>query len=142
MEAKHQYNFNFLMGMLLGGVIGGFTTFVLGTKEGSRFAEELIKKAEMYEKELEKKISLMEKNGGTLLREASSIIRSEAVKEITALSEKLNDKNITSDKVSLITPLVHQSQRTQEKNRPSSTANRISELRKRFFKKNGKHLQK
>lgn len=137
MESKHHYNLNFLIGLVLGGLLGGVTIFVLGTKEGKKFAEKLIEKAELYEEELEKKLTLFETKGEKIITDLSAsqnpvIKELKEVKKNSSSGKLILPKNITSDIGQTLTNL----EKIQRKG-----VFLTASVRKRFFKKDGKKLQ-
>ena len=66
-------NGNFWIGFFLGGLVGAFIVYLLGTKEGKKVAERFLEQAELYEEELEEKVASIQKKGEELLSEVKTV---------------------------------------------------------------------
>src|SRR3989344_4619720 len=69
---EKQGNF-FWFGFFLGGLIGAFIIFILGTKEGKKLAEKLEEKGELFEEDLEEKVAKLQKKGEDLVAQANRV---------------------------------------------------------------------
>lgn len=63
----------FWVGFFLGGLVGAFIIFLMGTKRGRKLACQLVEEAETYEEELEEKVAKLQKKGEAFLEEAKGI---------------------------------------------------------------------
>lgn len=120
---------NFWLGFFLGGLIGAFIIFLLGTKQGRKILEEIVEKAELYEEELEEKISQLQKKGEDLLQEA------EEVKEKVVRDVETGKKTISDSLVSKIDQTLTKIEDIQKKGVALT-----EEVHHHYFKKNGKKL--
>jgi len=120
---------NFWLGFFLGGLVGAFIIFVLGTKEGRKIAEKLVEQAEIYEEELEEKVAKLQKHGENLLEEAK------AVKEKVAKEAAGGKKSISNKLVSKMDETLSKIEDIQKKG-----VELTREVHRNYFKKNGKPL--
>jgi gas vesicle protein len=120
---------NFWLGFFLGGVVGAFILFVLGTKEGKKIAEKLIEQAETYEEELEEKVAKLQKHGENLLEEAKAV-KEKVTKEVTG-----GKKSISNKLVSKMDETLTKIEDIQKKG-----VELTREVHRNYFKKNGKPL--
>ncbi|OGG26286.1 hypothetical protein A2960_04915 [Candidatus Gottesmanbacteria bacterium RIFCSPLOWO2_01_FULL_39_12b] len=119
----------FWFGFFLGGLFGAFLIFVLGTKEGKKLTDELTEKVELYEEELEDKVSKLQKKGEELLQQAEAV-KDSVVKEVEGRNQ------IASD--ALISKMDHSLSNIE--NIQKKGVELTQELHHRYFKKNGKSL--
>ena len=120
---------NFWLGFFLGGLVGAFIIFVLGTKEGKKIAEKLLDQAEDYEEGLEEKDEKLQKHGEELLQQA------EKVKEKVTKEVEKGEKKVSQALVSKM----DQTLTTIEDLGKRGVAI-TQDLHHRYFKKNGKTL--
>ncbi|KKS45079.1 hypothetical protein A3J20_01065 [Candidatus Gottesmanbacteria bacterium RIFCSPLOWO2_02_FULL_42_29] len=120
---------NFWFGFFIGGLVGAFTIFLLGTKEGKRLAEKLREKGEEYEEGLEEKVAGLQKKGEEFLSEATRV-KEKIVKEF---DEK--KKEATEDLVSKMDATFSRLEELQKKG-----IELTEDVHKRHFKKDGKPL--
>lgn len=119
----------FWVGFFLGGLIGAFFIFVLGTKEGKKLAKKIEEKAEVFEDELDKKVETLQKHGQDLLKEAQEM-KDKVVKEIEV------KKHSTSDVlVSKMDQALSSIEDIQKKG-----VEVTRDLHHHYFRKNGKKL--
>lgn len=122
-------NGNFWIGFFLGGLIGGFIIFVLGTKEGKKLAERIVDKAELYEEELEENVAKLQKKGEDLLKEAQTV-KDQVV-------EKLENERETVS-AALVTKLDQTLTHIEDVQKKGVAL--TEEIHHRYFRKNGKPL--
>lgn len=120
---------NFWFGFFIGGILGAFIIFLLGTKEGKKLAAKLDEKAELFEEDIEGKVGKLQKQGEDLLKQAQDV-KDKVTKEFddkkTAASSKLVDKmDKTLSKI----------EEVQKKGVVLT-----QDVHRRHFKKNGKTL--
>lgn len=123
MSDEHGGEGRFLLGFFIGGLIGAFIIFFLGTKEGQRTGKLLKRKGEDILDEVQEKIEELEERGKELVKQG------EAIKE--QVLENLEEKKeavaqTTAEK--LDTALAH-IEELQEHGRQTTAS-----LRKRLFK--------
>lgn len=53
--SEDKYHGNFWFGFFIGGLVGGFIIFLLGTREGKKLLTKLEEKGELFEEDLERK---------------------------------------------------------------------------------------
>ena len=125
---EKQGNF-FWFGFFLGGLIGAFVIFILGTKEGKKLAEKLEEKGELFEEDIEEKVAKLQKKGEDLFKEAASV-KKKVLKEIDEKKEEASDSLISKmdDAFTKITDLQKKGVELTE------------EVHQKYFKKNGKSL--
>lgn len=73
MNCNNHKGGKFWFGFFLGGLIGAFIIFILGTKEGKKLADKLLEQAEDYEEELEEKVEKLQQRGEALLAETEKV---------------------------------------------------------------------
>ena len=122
-------NGNFWIGFFLGGLIGGFIIFILGTKDGKKLAERIVEKAELYEEELEEKVAKLQKKGEDLLKEAQTV-KDQVVEKLENERETVSAELVTK----LDQTLTH-IEGVQKKGVALT-----EEIHHRYFRKNGKPL--
>lgn len=66
-------NGNFWFGFFLGGLLGAFIIYLLGTKEGKKKLEKVIEQAETYGEELEEKVSSVKRKSDNMEEEVISM---------------------------------------------------------------------
>lgn len=120
---------NFWLGFFLGGLIGAFIIFLLGTKQGKKILEEIVEKAETYEEELEEKVSKLQKKGEDLLQEAEEV-KEKVIKEVTD-----GKKTVSEVLVSKLDQTLTNIENIQKRG-----AAITSEIHHHYFKKDGKKL--
>lgn len=120
---------NFWLGFFLGGLIGAFIIFLLGTKQGKKILEEIVEKAETYEEELEEKISELQKKGEDLLEEAQEV-KERVVKEAETGKKAISDS--LASKIDLTLSKIEDIQK--------KGVALTEEVHHHYFKKNGKKL--
>ena len=119
----------FWLGFILGGLFGAATIFLLGTKEGKKLAKKLLEKTEVFEEELEEKISKLEDSGQDFLKEA------QAVKDRIVNDIDKEKKQISTVLASKMNQTLGKIEDIQKKG-----VELTKEVRHRYFKKNGKTL--
>lgn len=122
---------NFLIGFFLGGLLGAFIIFILGTKEGKKILKQLSEKAEILEEELEEKVEKLKEKGEELLEEG------ERVKEKVVEEVKKRKKSASQVVISKMDKALSKIEGAQKKG-IEITKN----VHGRHFKKNGKKLAK
>jgi len=85
---------NFWLGFFLGGLLGAFVIYLLGTKEGKKTLEKIVDRAELYEEELEEKVAKLQQKGEDLLEEAEEI-KEKVIQEVTSSKEKISDQLVS-----------------------------------------------
>lgn len=128
-ENNNSKNGNFWLGFFLGGLLGAFIIFVLGTKEGKKLLQKLIDRAEIYEEELEEKIVKLQERGEDLLAEAEEV-KDKVVKEVAG-----GKRNISEKLISKIDQTLTKIEDIQRKGVAIT-----SEVHHNYFKKDGKPL--
>lgn len=120
---------NFWLGFFLGGLIGAFIIFVLGTKEGKKISQFLEDEEKDVRNKIDDKIHTLKTKGEQYLEEAGDLqkkVKQEVVADAKTVSQTIVDKLDDS---------LGQLQEVQKKG-----AELTAEVRNRFFKKNGKQL--
>lgn len=120
---------NFWLGFFLGGLVGAFVLFLMGTKEGKKLLARFIEEAESYEEDLEEKVSNLQKKGEALLQEAQE------VKNHVIENVEEGKKNISEMLISRLDQALTKIEDVQKQG-----ATITEELHHRYFKKNGKTL--
>lgn len=120
---------NFWFGFFIGGLLGAFIIFVLGTKEGKKLAEKIKEKGELAEEDLEKKVARLQKKGEDLIEEAKGVKE----KVISKIDEK---KEAASD--TLISKMDEAFTRIADLQKKGVEL--TEEVHQKYFKKNGKPL--
>ena len=120
---------NFWFGFFIGGLVGAFIIFLLGTKEGKKLAEKIEEKAEFFEEDIEKKVGKLQKQGEDLLQNAQDM------KDRVA-------KEIVDKKASASDALVSKMDKTLSKivDIQKKGMSLTEEVHSKYFKKNGKTL--
>lgn len=122
-------NNSFWIGFFLGGLVGAFIVFLMGTKQGKKLAEQIFDEVEIYEEELEEKVAKLQKKGEELLEEAQN------VKE-KMVAEVENRKKIVSD--TLVNKM--DDALTKIENIQKKGVELTQEVHHNYFKRNGKKL--
>lgn len=120
---------NFWVGFFIGGLLGAVLIFLLGTKEGKRVAKKIMDQGELFEEEIEEKISNLQKKGEALLSEAEGMkerVFKEVVEGKKAVSQQLMGK---------VDKALSDLEDLQKKG-----AAVTQDLHHKFFRKNGKKL--
>lgn len=128
MENKNKGNL-FWMGFFLGGLFGAFIILLLGTREGKKFASRLLEKGELFEDDLEQKISQIEKKGEELLEHVENV-KEKVVQEVEEGKQTVSDSLISRMDETL----------TKIENIQKKGAKLTEDVHKRFFRRNGKKL--
>ena len=120
---------HFLFGFFLGGLVGAFIIFLLGTKEGKKLAEKLHEKGEMFEEDLEEKVANLQKKGEDLVNEASQV-RNNMIKRFEEKKESTSESLVSKmdEAFSKLTDLQKKGVEITE------------DVHQKYFKKNGKPL--
>lgn len=129
MNSENKGQGSFWLGFFLGGLVGAFIVFFLGTKKGKEITEKLIENAELYEDELEQKIAKLQERGEQFLQEAQE------VKEKVTKEVKGGKKAVSENLLSKMDQTLTQIEDIQKKGVAIT-----SEVHHRYFKKNGKPL--
>lgn len=129
MNNNGQKNDSFWFGFFLGGLVGAFTIFVLGTKEGKKLVEKLLEKSEFYEEELEEKITKLERRGEELLQEAQEV-KGQVTQSVESGKRSISDALVTKMDKAL----------TKIEDIQKKGVALTEEVHHRHFKKNGKPL--
>lgn len=120
---------NFWPGFFLGGLLGALLIFLLGTKEGKKVAKKIIDQGELFEEEIEEKISKLQEKGEALLSEAQGVkerVFKEVVEGKKAVSQQLMGK---------VDKALSDLEDLQKKG-----AAVTQDLHHKYFRKNGKKL--
>lgn len=120
---------NFWLGFFLGGLIGAFLIFILGTKDGKKIYELLENEEEKVKNKIGDKINNLKTQGDKYLKETDNLqkkVKQEVAAEVKTVSQTIVDKLDDS---------LGQLQEVQKKGAELTEA-----VRSRFFKKNGKKL--
>jgi gas vesicle protein len=120
---------NFWLGFFLGGLLGAFVIYLLGTKEGKKTLEKIVDRAELYEEELEEKVAKLQQKGEDLLEEAEEI-KEKVIQEVTSSKEKISDQLVSKMDAAL----------TQIEDIQKKGVALTEEVHHHYFKKNGKKL--
>jgi len=123
MSENNQPDGKFIMGFIMGGVIGALTIFFLGTKEGKKTGKLLEEKGKDFVGDLQEKLEELETQGRDLAK------KGEEIKEQVA--QQIEDKKETLTKeatVKIDSALAH-IEALQEHGRDTTAS-----LRKRLFK--------
>lgn len=87
-------NNNFWVGFFLGGLVGAFIIFFMGTKQGKKLADQLIEDTEGYEEELEEKVAILQKKGEEFLKGAREV-KNKVIKEVESGRKEVNERLVT-----------------------------------------------
>ncbi len=120
---------NFWVGFFLGGLVGAFIIFLMGTKQGKKLADQLMEEAESYEEELEEKVAKLQKKGEEFLAEAKDV-KEKIVKEVVD-----GKKEVTEGLVTKMDEALTKLEDVQKKGVAMT-----EEVHHHYFKKNGKRL--
>lgn len=120
---------NFWVGFFLGGLVGAFIIFFMGTKKGKELTEELLERAQEYEEELEEKVAKLQQKGEEFLKEAQNM-KEKVIKEVES-GKKTVTENL-ADKMDVALSKVEDIQK--------KGVELTSEVRHHYFKRNGKKL--
>lgn len=120
---------NFWIGFFLGGLVGAFIIFIMGTKQGKKLADRLIEETELYEEELEEKVARLQKKGEELLEEAKDI-KDKVIKEVEDGKKDVTDRLATKMDEAL----------TKIEDIQKKGVAITSEVHHHYFKRNGKKL--
>lgn len=120
---------NFWLGFFLGGLVGAFIIFVMGTKEGKKIADEILEKGEEYEEDLEQKVAKLHKKGEELLHETESI-KERVVKHVEEGKKAVSD--------SVVIKMDEALSKIEDIGRKGVAL--TEDLHHHYFKKNGKSL--
>jgi gas vesicle protein len=126
---KDQNGGNFMIGFFLGGLVGGFIIFLMGTKEGKKIVERLIEKTEIYEEELEEKVEDLQKKGEDLLAQAQEV-KEKLSSSIAGGKNKVSESLVTKMDEAL----------TKIEDIQKKGVSLTEEVHKNYFKKNGRSL--
>lgn len=129
MDNKSNNQGNFWLGFFLGGLIGGFIIYLMGTKNGKKLLEKVIDQTELYEEEIEEKLSSLQEKGEDLLSEA------ENVKNKISQQVSTGKKNISSTLITKMDETLGKIEDIQKKG-----IELTEEVRHNYFRKNGKKL--
>ncbi|MBM3282752.1 hypothetical protein FJY90_00725 [Candidatus Gottesmanbacteria bacterium] len=129
MNNESKGSLNFWFGFFLGGIVGAFVIFILGTKEGKKLVEKLVEKTELYEEELEQKVAKLQQHGENLLHEAQ-----EVKNQVTQEVEK-GRKTVSEALVSKMDKALTKIEDIQKKGVALT-----QEVHHHYFKRNGKPL--
>lgn len=122
-------NNSFWMGFFLGGLFGALIIILMGTKEGKKFAARLFEKGELFEDDLEEKISHIQQKGEELLQHV------EDVKEKVVHQVEEGKQTVSDSLISRMDETLTKIENVQRK------GTKITEdVHKKFFKRNGKKL--
>ena len=120
---------SFWLGFFLGGLIGAFIIFILGTKEGKKIFQFLEDEEKDVKNKIDDKIHTLKTKGEKYLEEAGDLqkkVKQQVAADVQTFSQTIVDKLDDS---------LGQLQEVQKKG-----AELTAEVRNRFFKKNGKQL--
>ncbi|OGG21140.1 hypothetical protein A3D03_05835 [Candidatus Gottesmanbacteria bacterium RIFCSPHIGHO2_02_FULL_40_13] len=120
---------NFWLGFFLGGLIGAFIIFVLGTKEGKKISRFLEDEEKDVKNKIDDKIHTLKTRSEKYLEEAGDL-QKKVKQEVAAGAQK-----VSQTLVDRLDDSLGQLQEVQKKGVELTEA-----VRNRFFKKNGKHL--
>lgn len=120
---------NFWFGFFIGGLVGGFVIFLLGTKEGKKLAAKLQDNAELFEDDLEEKVGKLQKRGEDLVNDARDL-KDRVIEEVE------DKKNSASEK--LVSKMDDTLTRIEDIQKKGVELTR--EVHHKFFRKNGKKL--
>lgn len=120
---------NFWVGFFLGGLVGAFIIFLMGTKQGKKLADQLVEEGEIYEEELEQKVATLQKKGEELLQEAKNV-KNKVIKEV-----KTGKKEVTDNLMTKMDEALTKIEDIQKKG-----VEITSEVHHHYFKRNGKKL--
>jgi len=128
MSEEHKPNF-FWFGFFIGGLVGAFVIFLLGTKEGKKLAEKLQEKGELFEEDIEEKVLKLQKKGEDLVNEANKV-KKRMIRSIEEKKEEASDTLVSKmdEAFTKITDLQKKGVEITE------------EVHQKYFKKNGKTL--
>lgn len=122
-------NSNFWVGFFLGGLVGAFVIFLMGTRQGKKLADKLLEEAEIYEEELEEKVAKLQKKGEELLEEAKDV-KDKVIKDVESGKEAVSE-NLAAKMDEALTKI----EDIQKKGVALT-----QEVHHHYFKKNGKRL--
>lgn len=122
-EDNSHGDIKFLFGLFIGGIVGAFIIFFLGTKEGKKTSKFLEEKGKDLVDDIGDKVSQLEEKSEELV-EQGEVIKENVVAEVEEKKEELTQA--TSEK--LDTALAHIEKIQTE------SAQTTAELRKRLFK--------
>ncbi len=120
---------NFWLGFFLGGLIGAFIIFILGTKDGKKIYGLLEDEEDKFKNKIDDKIQTLKTKGEEYLKETDNLqkkVKQEVITDAKTVSQTIVDKLDDS---------LGQLQEVQKKGVELTEA-----VRSRFFKKNGKKL--
>ena len=120
---------NFWLGFFLGGLIGAFILYLLGTKEGRKKLEKIIEQAETYEEELEEKVANLQRHGEIAFNEV------EEKKEKVKKGIDGNKNTIKDNFTNRMDQALNRFENLQKKGIAFT-----KEAQRKFFRKNGKSL--
>jgi len=120
---------NFWPGFFLGGLLGALLIFLLGTREGKKVAKKIMDQGELFEEEIEEKISKLQEKGEVLLSEAQGM-KDRVIKEVEE-----GKKNVSQDLVVKMDKALTHLEDLQKKG-----VTLTFDLHHKYFRKNGKKL--
>lgn len=120
---------NFWVGFFLGGLVGAFIIFLMGTNKGKKIAEQLMEEVENYEEELEQKVANLHKKGEELLVEATNM-KNKIINDVETSKKEVTDRLVNKMDTAL----------TKIEDIQRKGVEITSEVHHRYFKKNGKKL--
>lgn len=124
MSENHDHgDVRFLIGLFLGGLVGAFIIFFLGTKEGKKAKKFLEEKGEDSLDDLHDRIDELEKKGKEIVEQGNEI-KEQVIEQIEEKKEELTER--ATEKLD---SALAQVEKIQEQGLDST-----SELRKRIFK--------
>lgn len=88
MSDRHGPDGKFMMGFLIGGLVGAGVIFLLGTKEGKKVAKDIGKKGREVADDIHEKIEDLEVSGKELLKKSEEI-KEQVVEQIEEKKEAI-----------------------------------------------------
>lgn len=122
-EDNHGVDFRFLLGLFIGGLVGAFVIFFLGTKEGKKAKKLLIDRGEDALDDLHERIDDLEKKGMDIVEQGQEI-KEQVIEQLEEKKEELTER--ATEKLD---NALAQVEKIQEQGLAST-----SDLRKRIFK--------
>lgn len=129
MNNEHEPQGNFWMGFVIGAVVGAVLIFLFGTKEGKKLMKLFEERSELFEEDLEQKITSLQNQGEEFLKKAEDV-KAHIIKEVA------DGKNTISEQmVSRMDDTLTKIEDLQKKG-----VELTHDVRHNYFKRNGKKL--
>lgn len=119
----------FLLGLIIGGVIGAGAVFLFGTEKGKEVREELKEKGDDALDDLDDVLTQLEKKGKEIKKKAD-IVKEEIAEKAGEMKE-----NVSEEVVEKLDDTLAHIEALQERGREATAS-----LRKKYFIKDGKKL--